>query len=80
MLSKINEDIFLSDSNSSSDKCLEKLQTYKKDFSRLNEKKQELFYYQTQLKLGHKDLPNFFRVEQTLEWISKIWEGRKRYE
>lgn len=46
----------------------------------MKNKKDELFSYQNQLKLGHKDLPSFFKVESSLEWITKIWKGQQKYE
>ena len=29
--------------------------------------------------MGHKDLPNYFKLEACLEWMIKIWQGRKKF-
>jgi hypothetical protein len=58
---------------------LEKLADYGKRFERVISKKEELFLYQIELNLGHKDLENYFRLEITFDWYTKLWEGHKEF-
>ena len=50
------------------------------DFDKIRAKKEELFYYQTELGMGHKDLPNYFKCETCIHWMIQLWSGRRKFQ
>lgn len=57
-----------------------KLKELIEKYEKIKSKKEELFQYQIEMNLGHKDIENYFKLEANVEWLSKVWGDRRTFQ